>query len=163
MFLERLMGFVTAASACACASCAEGDALLPCWSEQQHRSPFGSLSSLGPGAGFAIIAGIPVPFPGPTDPDRPSTGERSGVAAIDGVSMGTAVASGGSRPAPALLSHPTPSRADPPQAGTGRAPDTAEPVSGAPLRPPAAPAGSDRASCPAAVKTALKLPLSGKR
>lgn len=110
--------------------------MLPRRSEQDHRSGVASLSSLGPSPGFASIAGIPVPFPGPSDTDRllaRAKDRSTGVAAMDGIPMGTAAAPGGPRPAPAPLSPPTRSHGRTPQPGpgTGRAPDTAEPVSGA--------------------------------
>lgn len=142
--------------------------MLPRRSEQDHRSGVASLSSLGPSPGFASIAGIPVPFPGPSDTDRllaRAKDRSTGVAAMDGIPMGTAAAPGG-RVLPRLRSPlpPVPT-AEPPSLAPGRAVPQIQqsPCRGLPLRPPAPRAGSARASCPAAEGTSLKLPLPGER
>lgn len=117
MFLERLMGFIRAVSARACERWAEGVAWLPLRSEQEHRFEFSSEFS-GAQPRLCIHGGHPCALPWPLGHHR----------LLARVKDPTGVASRGSGPAPALLSHPTLSQPGP---GTGRAPDTAEPVSGA--------------------------------
>lgn len=141
------MGFITAVSARACERWAEGVAWLLFRSEQEHRFEFSSEFS-GAQPRLCIHGGHPCALPWPLGHHRLLARVKD-PAGVDGIPMGTAVASGGSGPVPALLSHPPLSQPGP---GTGRAPDTAEPVSGL---PPAPRAASGRASCPGAEKTAL--------
>lgn len=146
--------------------------MLPRRSEQDHRSGVASLSSLGPSPGFASIAGIPVPFPGPSDADRllARAKDRPGWQRRTGSPWEQRRLRGG-RVLPRLRSPlpPVPT-AEPPSLAPGYStapwavPQIQQsPCRGLPLRPPAPRAGSARASCPAAEGTSLKLPLTGKR